>query len=36
MSGGPQDIVRDELGRYKSGFNTRITKRMRIAARLEE
>ena len=36
MSGEPQDIFRDELGRYKPGFNTRITKRMRVAARLEE
>ena len=36
MSGEPQDIFRDERGRYKSGFNTRITKRMRVAAKLEE
>jgi hypothetical protein len=36
MSGEPQDIFRDERGRYKPGFNTRITKRMRVAARLEE
>jgi hypothetical protein len=36
MPGEPQDIFRDERGRYKSGFNTRITKRMRFAARLEE
>jgi len=38
MSGEPQDILqeRDELGRYRRGFNPRITKRMRIAARLEE
>jgi len=36
MSGEPQDIIRDELGRYKRGFNTRITKRMRVAAKLEE
>jgi hypothetical protein len=36
MPGEPQDIIRDELGRYKPGFNTRITKRMRVAARLEE
>jgi len=36
MSGEPQDIVRDERGRYKPGFNTRITKQARIAARLEE
>jgi hypothetical protein len=36
MSGEPQDIFRDERGRYKPGFNTRITKRMRVAVRLEE
>jgi hypothetical protein len=36
MSGEPQDIFRDERGRYKPGFNTRITKRMRVAAKLEE
>jgi hypothetical protein len=36
MSGEPQDIFRDERGRYKPGFNTRITRRMRIAAKLEE
>jgi hypothetical protein len=36
MSGEPQDIFRDERGRYKPGFNTRMTKRMRVAARLEE
>ena len=36
MSGEPQDIIRDERGRYKSGFNTRITKRMRVAAKLDE
>ena len=36
MSGEPQDIIRDELGRYKPGFNTRITKRMRVSAKLEE
>jgi hypothetical protein len=36
MSGEPQDIIRDDRGRYKPGFNTRITKRMRIAAKLEE
>jgi len=36
MSGEPQDIFRDERGRYKPGFNTGITRRMRIAAKLEE
>ena len=36
MSGEPQDMVRDERGRYKPGFNTRMTRRMRIAAKLEE
>ena len=36
MSGEPQDIVRDERGRYKPGLNTRMTRRMRIAAKLEE
>jgi len=36
MSGEPQDIFRDERGRYKPGFNTRMTKRMRVAARLDE
>jgi hypothetical protein len=36
MSGESQDIIRDERGRYKPGFNTRITKRMRVAAKLEE
>jgi hypothetical protein len=36
MSGEPQDIFRDERGRYKPGFNTRMTKRMRVEARLEE
>ena len=36
MSGEPQDIFRDERGRYKPGFNTRMTKRMRVAVRLEE
>jgi hypothetical protein len=36
MSGEPQDIFRDGRGRYKPGFNTRITRRMRIAAKLEE
>jgi hypothetical protein len=36
MSGEPQDIIRDARGRYKPGFNTRITKRMRVAAKLEE
>ena len=36
MSGEPQDLIRDERGRYKTGFNTRITKRMRVAAKLEE
>ena len=36
MSGEPQDIIRDERGRYKPGFNTRMTKRMRVAAKLEE
>jgi hypothetical protein len=36
MAGEPQDIVRDERGRYKPGFNTRITKRMRVEAKLEE
>src|SRR6516165_3232597 len=38
MLGEPQDVLqeRDELGRYRRGFNPRITKRMRIAAKLEE
>jgi hypothetical protein len=36
MSGEPQDIFRDQRGRYKPGFNTGITRRMRIAAKLEE
>jgi hypothetical protein len=38
MSGKPQDILqeRDRLGRYRPGFNPRITKRMRIVAKLEE
>jgi hypothetical protein len=38
MSGEPQDVLqeRDEFGRYRRGFNPRITKRMRIAAKLEE
>jgi hypothetical protein len=38
MSGEPQDVLqeRDELGRYRRGFNPRITKRMRVAAKLEE
>src|SRR6516164_6210304 len=36
MSGESQDIIRDERGRYKPGFNTRITKRMRVSAKLEE
>jgi hypothetical protein len=36
MSGEPQDIFRDERGRYKPGFNTPVTKRMRVAAKLEE
>jgi len=36
MSGEPQDIFRDARGRYKPGFNTRMTKRMRVEARLEE
>ena len=36
MSGEPQDIFRDERGRYKPGFNTRMTKRVRVAVRLEE
>ena len=34
MSGEPQDIIRDERGRYKPGFNTRMTKRMRTAAKV--
>jgi len=38
MLGEPQDVLqeRDEFGRYRRGFNPRITKRMRIAAKLEE
>ena len=36
ISGESQDIFRDERGRYKPGFNTRMTKRMRVASRLEE
>ena len=36
MSGEPQDIARTSRGRYRPGFNTGLTKRMRIAARLEE
>jgi hypothetical protein len=36
MSGEPQDMFRDERGRYKPGFNTRMTKRMRVASRLDE
>jgi len=36
MSGEPQDVFRDQRGRYKPGFNTGITRRMRIAAKLEE
>jgi hypothetical protein len=38
MQGEPQDPLqeRDKLGRYKPGFNPRITRRMRIAAKLEE
>jgi len=38
MPGEPQGILeeRDKLGRYKPGFNPRITRRMRIAAKLEE
>jgi hypothetical protein len=34
MSGEPQDIIRDERARYKPGFNTRMTKRMRTAAKV--
>ena len=38
MSGEPQGLSeeRDKLGRYKPGYNFRITRRMRIAAKLEE
>ncbi len=38
MSGDQQGRlkVRDRLGRYRPGFNPRITKRLRVAARLEE
>jgi len=38
MQGGPQGISqeRDKLGHYRRGYNPRISKRTRIAAKLEE
>jgi hypothetical protein len=38
MQGKRQDKVqeRDKLGRYNPGFNPRISKRIRVAAKLEE
>jgi len=38
MQGEPQGILqdRDELGRMKRGFNPRVSKQIRIAAKVEE
>jgi hypothetical protein len=38
MQGEPQGILqeRDKLGRYRRGYNPRITKRIRVAAKLAE
>ena len=38
MQGKPQDKLqeRDKLGRYNPGFNPRISKRMRVNAKLKE
>ena len=38
MSGEPQAVLqdRDKSGRYRPGFNPRISKRLRVAAKLNE
>lgn len=38
MQGEPQGILqeRDKLGRYRRGYNPRIAKQIRIAAKVEE
>jgi len=38
MSGEPQAVLqdRDKFGRYRPGFNPRISKRLRVEARLRE